>query len=185
MNKYEKAKIYRLVCNITGLNYYGSTVQQLHQRKSGHKTSFNRGCNLTSSKIIEGGNYDIILVEEFPCENKNQLEARERYYIDNNECINKNIPTRTNKEYYKDNKNVISERHKKYNEENEEKVQKLKSDYYKKNKEALIIIHKEYRNNHKLLFNNYSKKYREANKELIKQKDRERYLKKKQAINTI
>lgn len=33
MNKYENGKIYRLVCNITGLNYYGSTCQPLHKRK--------------------------------------------------------------------------------------------------------------------------------------------------------
>ena len=47
-------------------------------------------------------NTDIILVESYPCENKNELHSRERYYIENNNCVNKIIPTRTSKEFKKE-----------------------------------------------------------------------------------
>jgi len=41
----------------------------------------------------------ITLVEKYRCETKDELHARERYYIENNKCVNKVIPTRTTKEY--------------------------------------------------------------------------------------
>ena len=53
-------------------------------------------------------NIDIILVEAFPCNNKNELESRERYYIENNICLNKNIPTRTMKEWKINNKEHLN-----------------------------------------------------------------------------
>ena len=33
---YSNGKIYRLLCNVTGDNYYGSTTQPLYKRKHGH-----------------------------------------------------------------------------------------------------------------------------------------------------
>jgi hypothetical protein len=148
MNKYNNSKIYKLVCNNTGLIYYGSTIQPLHQRKCGHKKDYkkflNKKCNyITSFKIIEGGNYDIILVEEISCENREQLEAKERFYIDNNICVNKNIPARTieekrllyllqKKEHYDNNKEEMIERSKKYYEANKEKISLRKKELYEK-----------------------------------------------------
>ena len=46
-------------------------------------------------KIIETGDYDIVLVEEYPCSTKDELFKRERYYIENNTCINKHAPSMT------------------------------------------------------------------------------------------
>ena len=40
-----------------------------------------------------------MLVENFPCQDENEASAREKYYIINNPCVNKNIPGRTQKEY--------------------------------------------------------------------------------------
>jgi hypothetical protein len=55
---YSKGKIYKIVCNITGLIYIGSTSQSLIQRlqdhKSGYKTYLNRKTHYVSSfKIIK------------------------------------------------------------------------------------------------------------------------------------
>jgi hypothetical protein len=146
MNKYTNGKIYRLTCNITGLNYYGSTVQPLHKRKNEHKCKYqyylkDKKKYYTAFKIIEGGNYNIILVEEFLCENRNQLEARERYHIENNECVNKIIPTRTIKEYQEINKEHYKEYRDKYRQENKEKQKK----YYEANKEQIKQKNKEYK----------------------------------------
>ena len=94
MPNYQDSKIYKLVCNKTGMIYYGSTTQSLYKRKSEHKTR-KQGRPTTSKKIIENGDYDMILVEDFPCERKEQLLMRERYYIDNNDCINLDRPITT------------------------------------------------------------------------------------------
>ncbi len=60
---------------------------------------------VTSFKILETGNYDIVLIENYSCDNKDQLLAtRERYKIETLDCVNKVIPKRTGKEYEQDNR---------------------------------------------------------------------------------
>jgi len=104
---YKNSKIYRIVCNETGLCYIGSTTQSLSKRLSRHKSSYKlflqgKYGKLASFPIIEKGNCEIILLEEYPCENKEQLHKRERYYIETIDCINKRIPTRPKDEYMKE-----------------------------------------------------------------------------------
>jgi transcription-repair coupling factor (superfamily II helicase) len=130
---------------------------------------------VSSFKIIENNNYDIILVEEFPCQNKDQLHARERFFIENTECVNKYIPTRTPKEYYEDHKEKISERWKQYYETNKEKLNEKKKEYLLKNKEKL--------NENKGKIKEYNKQYRLKNKEKLKILDKEKYLKNKEKIS--
>jgi hypothetical protein len=37
-------------------------------------------------------------LEKYPCKSKGELEARERYWLEDTEnCVNKQIPTRTQK----------------------------------------------------------------------------------------
>ena len=43
-------------------------------------------------------------VEDFPCDNENQARAKEAYYIQTNPCVNKQIPGRTQQQYYVDNR---------------------------------------------------------------------------------
>ena len=110
MPNYENAKIYKIVnTEMPNLVYYGSTYQELNRRFSQHKKK-NHRCN--SKKLFEVGNPQIILIENFPCSSKIELEQRERFYIENNECLNRIIPSRTPKEYYQDNREQILE-HKK------------------------------------------------------------------------
>jgi len=103
---YKNGKIYRIVCNETGLCYVGSTTQTLTKRLSRHKLNFRQYLNekyhyVSSFDILEKNNYDIVLIEEYPCENKNQLHKRERHYIETMDCVNKRIPTRPKSEYSK------------------------------------------------------------------------------------
>ena len=139
MNKYENGKIYKLVCNTTGLNYYGSTIQPLYKRLNDHRKSYSKYQRekfhyLTAFEIIKNDDFNIILVENFTCENKEQLEARERYFIENNNCVNKYRPTRTKKEYYEEHKTHISELNKKKYEENKDNINKKAREKYAKNK---------------------------------------------------
>lgn len=104
-SKIEDAKIYKLVCNTTGKVYYGSTcLKNLQERLSYHEKDFiaffekeNQGY-MTSFEIICEGDYIIELVEKVDCKDKKELHQRERWYIENNECVNKFIPNRTTKE---------------------------------------------------------------------------------------
>ena len=85
MPNYLNGKVYRLLCNDSNLVYYGSTVQELGARLKSHKSK----CNDCSSKILSGaGGLRIELVENYPCQSKAELEARERYYIRHNKCVN-------------------------------------------------------------------------------------------------
>ena len=55
----------------------------------------------------------MVLIEECKCDNKMQLHARERHYIDLIDCVNKSKPLRTRKEWCQDNTksfNWISEK---------------------------------------------------------------------------
>jgi hypothetical protein len=175
MNKYQKGKIYRLVCNNTGLNYYGSTTQLLSKRLYAHKLCYKNYLNdnknyFTSFKIIEGNNFEIILVELFNCSCKIELEKRERYYIENNDCVNKNIPTRTIKEWRELHKNDYKEYNKDYYKEHkDEKKNKLK-EYYDLNKDKIKEQKKEFYNLNKDKINEKRKKKYELDK-AIKNKE--------------
>ena len=68
---------------------------------------------LKSFDIIKNGDYDYSIIGEVECESKYELHNRERFYIENNKCVNKCIPNRTDKEYYKGNKDKIREKYKK------------------------------------------------------------------------
>ena len=82
---YSQGKIYKIVDNTTDNIYIGSSCQnQLRKRLQQHVSDYKRYIegkkgNCTSFDIIKNGNYDIILIEEYPCMNKMQLHKRESY----------------------------------------------------------------------------------------------------------
>jgi len=122
-------KIYKIVDNTNGNIYIGITTQKyLSKRLGQHKDRM----SCMSKEIIKNGDYKIELIEE------TDDKTRERYWIENTECINKVIPGRTHKEYLNDNKEYIRDRAKKYREKNKEKIKKRDIDYYKNNKQRLI-----------------------------------------------
>ena len=95
-----KGIIYKLECCITGEVDDGSTTLSLNNRMMRHKSSCKRWKEgkygfTTSFNIIDRGNYSYSLIETVECEDKHQLEAREWFYIENNECINKYVVGRT------------------------------------------------------------------------------------------
>ncbi len=99
---------------MTGLQYIGSTTKLLCQRLGQHRSNYKsylKGTShyVTSFKILENDDYSIILIENYPCKNKEELCARERYYIDSIGCVNKVVPQRTRHQYRKDNKENIKQ----------------------------------------------------------------------------
>jgi hypothetical protein len=96
MIDYSKGKIYQIICDTTGLIYIGSTCESLSRRLSQHKSDNKRaGKILSSVNVLKNNNYKIILIEEYPCENREQLLKRERYWFDNTENCNIIRPFRT------------------------------------------------------------------------------------------
>ena len=64
-----------------------------------HKCKATNKHNYCTSRILfEKGNVNIILIEDYPCERKGQLLARERHWIETLPNISCNIPGRTSKE---------------------------------------------------------------------------------------
>ena len=132
MVNYSEGKIYKVVCDETDYVYYGSTVQKLSRRLQHHKSH-------TDSKIFNMMTKPkIYLVEDYPCERKEQLLRQERFYIESNECINRNIPTRTVSEYYNDNKQAILLQQKEHSQSIGHKAQK---EHYQRNKERYNAKH--------------------------------------------
>jgi len=164
-----KGIIYKITCNETGEVYYGSTTKSLNRRMINHKASckaWKEGkCHfITSFSIIDRGNYSYSLIETVECDDKKQLEARERFYIENNECINKFIPCRTNEEYREANKDNWKEYQKEWYEANKEEILEQQKQYYEANKDKKKA---------------YAKANYEANKDHINELRRQRYAKAK------
>ena len=100
MPNFSNSKIYRLVNDqIPGTCYVGSTTQPLSHRYARHKSSFKHGYPISSAQLFMIGTPKIELLEEFPCNTNKELLVRERYYIENNNCVNACLPGRTQKEY--------------------------------------------------------------------------------------
>tara|TARA_S200002703_G_scaffold158637_1_gene169551 strand:+ start:1490 stop:2062 length:573 start_codon:yes stop_codon:yes gene_type:complete len=143
-----KGLIYKIVDNTNNNTYYGSTIQKINHRMNDHREclrkykSGKKTTGLTEAvKIMINEDYYHEIVEEIDYNEKVELLKRERWWIENNECINKVIPTRTNKEfqhyYYEKNKERISEQGKKNYQKNKDKKKQNSKEYYEKNKDEI------------------------------------------------
>jgi hypothetical protein len=109
--------------------------------------------------VLENNNYKIVLLEKVSCNDKTELLARERFYIENNECVNKQIPHQTRNE-------VIN----RYKENNVEKVKESSKNYRLENADKI----KEFRILNTESMKNYNKEYYIKNKEKLKRQNAER-----------
>ena len=161
MSKYERGKIYKIVDNTNNNIYIGSTIQTLKERLRCHE----KDLDSSSKSIIDNGDYDILLIENYPCESKKELEAREGFYIRNNDCININVPGRTQKEYYQDNREQKLQYQKEYKKNNPELLKESKKKHYIKNKEKILEQQKTYVSNNKEKVSEYKKEWCKKNRE--------------------
>ena len=135
--------IYQIYDNTNGNKYYGSTIQPLSKRLSKHRSDYKAYVNekrnfVTSFKIIENGDYTISLVEQVEYDTKIKLTSRERFFIENNECVNKYIPYKSceekkdkKKEWRQINKDILNEKKKEWREINKDKIK----EHYQNNKD--------------------------------------------------
>jgi len=179
MCDYSQSKIYKIVSPSKNITYYGSTTYDLQKRLINHirkykyykdgKTNY-----VSVNDVLECDDAVIELVENFSCNNRKELTDREGYYIKNNECINKNIPGRTYKEWKLEN----IDNYKEYQKEYQKEYRKQKKEENRKANEKYILeIEKEINNEHKQYMRNYMKKYYQKHKDKISSYYREKYRK--------
>lgn len=128
--------------------YIGSTTQRLSKRWKDHKNMENKNSELYQAMDEIGiEQFYIELIEDHPCENREQLCAREGHYIRQFDSVNNGynmyLTGRTRNEwrkdtnepqrYYDEHKDAVLERQKQYYQENKDK----KKDYYDRNFEHI------------------------------------------------
>ena len=144
MPDYSKGKIYTIRCyNDTSLIYVGSTTQQLSQRWTDHKqhSTQDRNKNRLIYKTIDEKGIDsfyIELYEDFPCDNKQELQKREGEVMRHIATMNMVVPGRTVHEYQQDNKEHLNENNRRYYHNNMEKLKERRKEYYENNKEKIL-----------------------------------------------
>jgi group I intron endonuclease len=155
---YANGQIYKIVNNVDDKIYVGSTCTILAKRKVQHKAKAKIYPDRTlyaHCNVVGWTNVQIILVEAFPCANKQELQQRERYWIDQlKPVLNVSIPTRTRQEHYLDNKDKtladrkieyqqnkqkILDRVNAYQIANRDEISQKRKERYRKNKEAKLI----------------------------------------------
>lgn len=164
MKNYQLGKVYKITCGVTGLSYVGSTCERtLARRLAGHVGSYKcylkgKGNYVTSFKIIENGCYEIILIEKYPCNSKDELYARERYWTGQIDCVNqrKNQGLQIelgekeyHKHHYEAHKDRLKEYQKKYRQSNKESIKEYNKNHYQVKKDTM---------------NEYSKQFYQVNK---------------------
>jgi len=186
MEKYQRGKIYAIICRKTDRRYIGSTCEPtLAKRLAQHVKDckqWKEGKSYTTSfDIIKDGDYHIVLLESYPCNSRDELRMCEQKHILNEgQCVNKCkafITEEERIEYKKEYAQINYEKNK------EELIEKAKENY-KKNKDIIVIRkNKHYEANREEL-QEKAKEYYKKNKEQIAKKSKEKYQKNKQKYDS-
>jgi hypothetical protein len=102
INKYAEAKIYKLVNTVTNQEYVGCTTTTLTKRKTKHKCAargdYRRKLHAHLNSV-GWENVSIVLVEDYKCGNRDELNARVHYWVRLlKPALNTVVPTRTTKQ---------------------------------------------------------------------------------------
>ena len=121
----------------------------MYKRFWAHKSQYNAykktGKKCTRSCVIfEAGDPYIELIENYPCNDKGELNRREGQFIRKHKdiCCNRKVAGRSEKEFYQDNKAKIKEYYAEYNQKNKDKINKRAGGYYQKNKDKIALQRK-------------------------------------------
>jgi len=160
MPDYSKGFIYQIICKDPNVKeiYVGSSCNY-NQRLSDHKSKCNNPNNDEYNKKVyqhireNSGfdNFEIEIIEYFPCDSKLELEIREDFWMNTLQstlnCKRAGLD-QSKKEYLKEyreaNKEYLSEKHKEWREKNKEQIAEQKKQYCEKNKEQIAKRKKEY-----------------------------------------
>ena len=98
-SKYTQAYIYGIYCNTTNELYIGSTYLTKESRLRKHLTDLNGyiGVNKkhrnyrSSFEVLFNNNYQMEIIELFPCNTKEELEIQESKHILKNRMLNNKV----------------------------------------------------------------------------------------------
>jgi DNA repair exonuclease SbcCD ATPase subunit len=175
INKYQTGKVYKILNTLNNEVYVGSTYQKLSQRMTKHRNSVkdphrNKNTFYTYIDTIGIEHFYIELIENFPCANKEELRAREGYWIRQIGTLNDKIAGRTPQQHYDDNKEKILERCKEHYENNKEEIQQRKKKYREENKEKIAEHKKQYYEENIDKIKEYKQNWHQQNREAVIEK---------------
>jgi hypothetical protein len=172
MPDFQQGKIYKIVSG--NLVYIGSTTQTLKARLTGHIGDYKRRGQktCTSYLLIESGQYEISLIESYPCQSKTELSTRERFWIETTTCVNKIIPGRTQQEWNEAHQEQLNEYKKEYGkhynekrrdqrQENGDELRQRDNEYYRQNCEVKKARQRAYNEKNREKQKEYARLYRE------------------------
>ena len=175
-NRYNNSKIYKLVDQVNGYFYIGSTCNQLSKRLSWHKITAKIKPEQKVYKYFNSigwENVKIVLIQENYLDNKEQLLREEdnviQMCIHDEKCLNINRAFVSHEEalenckkYYQCHKEDQLYKAQKYRNDHREERNEQAKEYYKNNKQARLKYRKEYVEEHKEEIQQKMKVYRET-----------------------
>ena len=176
MTNYQKTKIYKIESHLGDKIYVGSTAKEyLSQRFQQHKNGYKQWKAGKYRKVNSYELFDeygvenckIVLLESYPCNSKDEKNAREGHYIREIVCVNKYVMGRSRTEFFNENK---------------EEILRANKDRYTANKEAILKAKKDYDQTDEA--KEIRRKYIEQNKEAISQQKKEHYKNNREATTT-
>lgn len=157
VKSFQNGRVYKIWNTIDGEIYVGSTTQPLSKRMWRHKNDSMKAIPPQRihkhMKDLGADNFSIELIEEFPCNNVEQLHKKEGEWVRKIATLNDRIPGRTfqeymdenktkksdyDRQYYQDNKDKLLNYQQTYAAENKEKIRESKRNYYENNKEKFL-----------------------------------------------
>lgn len=126
-NKYQHGKVYEIVSNLTEKVYIGSTTSRLSLRMAQHRLAYRKRAagqpyNARTSAyeiLVIDPKAEIYLIENFPCQDRDELRSRERHWVEvySDICVNINWPIvsheerlESQREYYQRNRESVIEK---------------------------------------------------------------------------
>lgn len=147
---YKNGKVYKIVNSVDDSIYIGSTCQPLAKRFYEHKKALKtfKYPLYNHMELIGLDLFDIVLVEEYQCDNKDQLHAREEHWrkelgatLNARKCHTGLTQQEYNRQYYAENfDKLIAQKKQYYEDHREERIDQMKEygkQYREENKEAL------------------------------------------------
>jgi len=142
---YCNSVIYKLCCKDPSiLDIYVGSTTNFTNRKRQHKDTCNNENSIYYTQYkyqfirdnCGWNNWDMIKIKDYPTDSKRNLEMEERRIIEElKPTLNKQLPTRTNKEYKENNKESISLKRKEWDKKNIEKIKQKVKEWRENNKD--------------------------------------------------
>ena len=137
---YQNTVIYKIVCNdLAIVDCYVGHTTEFTKRKHAHKNGCENPNNTRYSiKIYQTirdnggwGNFTMVVIENFPCNDGNEARARERHWYEElSATMNTTTPNRDKpeymREYYRENKVVMRGKHQQYYYQIKPQLQQVK-----------------------------------------------------------